>query len=377
MISVPLFGADELRLSIGEMKHLYFPGLKRVENMNKKLLRVRIYPNKDRVTVTALSKGSGKLHLQDRLGHRSLDVTVFGKLALDLEREVKEVTAHIEGIHVKTVGHQVVISGRVLTPSDYKTLKQIEKKYEKVLMLATPTPSASRIEMKKMIQVELKMIEINQNKLRGLGIQLPDSIKTHFSFQTGPSRTSPSRTGPSTATLHTSTQFDVIFQALEKKGLLKILANPKLIVKNGAEAEFLAGGEIPIRLSNEHSLSVQWKPYGIRLRISPEADDHHQISVTISVEISSLNAAQSVEGIPSLLTRKLKTSFNVRDGETIVLSGLIQQEQSENIRQVPGLSSLPIIGPLFRSTAFQNRESELMIFVTPTIRQPKSKEYPL
>lgn len=355
--------ADEIRLSIGESKTLLFPGLKRVENTNKKLMRARIIPDKNEIILTALSKGNGTLLIEDELGDHTFEVIVYSKLALDLEREIKELTADIEGIEVRNVGHQIVLSGKILTPQDYEIIKMIEKRYENVITMATPLPSAKVIRMEKMIQVELKMIELNKNRLRSIGLQFPDSINTHFSLNLH------RQNDTVTTTLQAATQFDLIFRALEKKGLAKILANPKLICKNGGEAKFLAGGEIPIRLSHEKSLSVEWKPYGISLHIFPTADSQNHISVTLNVEISTLNDAQSIEGVPGMLTRRLETSLNVKEGETIILSGLLHQENSEDIHRVPALSSIPILGILFQSKQFQNRNTELMIFVTPTIRK--------
>lgn len=355
--------ADEIRLSIGESKTLLFPGLKRVENTNKKLMRVRIIPDKNEISLTALSKGNGTLLIEDELGDHTFEVIVYSKLALDLEREIKELTANVEGIEVRNVGHQIVLSGKILTPQDYEIIKMIEKRYENVITMATPLPSAKVIQMEKMIQVELKMIELNKNRLRSIGLQFPDSINTHFSLNLHRQNDSV------TTTLQAATQFDLIFRALEKKGLAKILANPKLICKNGGEAKFLAGGEIPIRLSHEKSLSVEWKPYGISLHIFPTADSQNHISVTLNVEISTLNDAQSIDGMPGMLTRRLETSLNVKEGETIILSGLLHQENSEDIHRVPALSSIPILGILFQSKQFQNRNTELMIFVTPTLRK--------
>ncbi|MBI3018656.1 MAG: hypothetical protein HYY61_02040 [Deltaproteobacteria bacterium] len=124
---------------------------------------------------------------------------------------------------------------------------------------------------------------------------------------------------------------------------------------------------MPLKLSRGRELSVQWKPYGISLDIQPLADPFHQIATTLKIEVSTLNTAQSVEGIPGLLTRRLQTAVNVPSGETIVLSGLIHQEQGQDIQRVPAISSLPILGELFQSKHFQNKETELMIFVTPSI----------
>ncbi len=346
--------ASEIRLSIGETQRFYFPGLKKAENYNKKLIQLHSISEKDEVVLTALSKGNGKILIEDQLGSRTLPLIVYSKLTLDLEREVKELTEEIEGISVRSSGHKVILKGKVMTPQDLKTLERIEKLYdENVLNLTEPLPSAQALKLETMIAIDVKMLELNKNKLNALGLQFPDALKLHFqsSFQA----------------LQTHTEFDLIFHALEKKGLAKILANPKLVCKNGGHADFLAGGEIPLKISRGRDLSIQWKPYGISLDIEPLVDSFHQIATTLKVEVSQLDSTQSVDGLPGLLTRRLKTSVNIPSGETIVLSGLIHHEQGQDIQKIPAISSLPILGELFQSKRFQNKETELMIFVTPSI----------
>ena len=354
--------SEEIRFSIGEKQTLFFPNLKKVEVSNPKVVRLH-RTEKEEVVIEALSKGNTLLLLQDEGGPREIPIIVYSKLALDLEREIKELTAHIEGIQIKNIVHQVIISGKILTPEDNNTLREIEKHYENVINLAKPMPSANILPMEKMIQVELKMIEVNQQKIKAIGLKFPDSINTHFTIDRE------DRDDLVTTTLKTSTQFDLLFNAFEKKGMAKILANPKLVCKNGGEAHFLAGGEIPIRLTHAKSLSVQWKSYGILFHILPTTDPENHIFVNLKMEVSTLNNAQMVEGIPGILTRRIETSINVEDGETIVLSGLVHQENGEDIHQVPLISSIPIIGNLFQSREFQNKNSELMIFVTPTVKK--------
>ncbi|MBI2646455.1 MAG: hypothetical protein HYW85_05440 [Deltaproteobacteria bacterium] len=353
--------AADIRLSVGETQYFYFPGLKKFENHNKKLVQLRSIAEKDEIALTALSKGNGKILIEDQLGSRTLPIIVYSKLALDLEREIKELTADIEGVSVRNAGHKVLIKGKVMTPQDMKTLERIEKLYDNVLNLTEPLPSAKALTLEQMITIDVKMLELNKNKLQSLGLELPPALKTHFALDN--------------STLQTTTEFDLIFHALEKNGFAKILANPKLVCKNGGRADFLAGGEIPLRLSHGRELSVQWKPYGISLDIQPLADHFHQIATTLKIEISTLNSAQSVDGLPSLLTRRMQTAVNVPSGETIVLSGLIHQEQGQDIQKVPAISSLPILGELFKSKHFQNKETELMIFVTPSIYGKAQEAY--
>ena len=361
LFQVSSLWAAEIRLSIGEKRTLHFPGLKKFHNTNSKLVRAKILPDQEEVILTALSKGNGELFVQDQEGSRTVPLIIFSKLALDLEREIKELTSDIEGILVRSVGHKVLISGKILTPQDVKTIERISKMYENVMNMTQSAASAQILTLEKMIHIDVKMMELNKQKLQHLGIEFPESLTNHFSLL------SHFQKGAITSTLQMTTEFNLIFRALEKNGYSKILANPKLVCKNGGEADFLAGGEVPLKLSRGRDLSIQWKPYGILLHINPQADNQNNIATTLKVEVSTLNPATAVEGIPGLLTRKLQTSANVPSGKTIVLSGLIHHENREDIQALPPLSHLPVLGELFSSKQFQHKETELIIFITPSI----------
>jgi pilus assembly protein CpaC len=162
--------------------------------------------------------------------------------------------------------------------------------------------------------------------------------------------------------------------ALEQKGQAVILSEPQLSARNGSEAYFLAGGELPYTVSSINGPSVLFKPYGIRLTIRPRVNRGGAIRATVDSEVSSIDNSISTPSGPALLTRQTKTEFNVLEGETIVLSGLISREQSKDVDQLPLLGNLPIIGALFRSKRFRNRETELVVFVTPRVVDSKTPD---
>jgi len=145
------------------------------------------------------------------------------------------------------------------------------------------------------------------------------------------------------------------------------LAEPQLSARNGSKATFLAGGEYPYTVSSINGPTVMFKPYGIRLDIVPRVDRNGIVRATIESEVSAIDASISTPAGPALSTRKTTTEFNVNSGETLVLSGLISRKTTTSIDKVPGLGDIPLLGALFRSKRFQNDETELVVFVTPTI----------
>jgi pilus assembly protein CpaC len=174
--------------------------------------------------------------------------------------------------------------------------------------------------------------------------------------------------------------------ALERKGLVKTLAEPTLVALSGETASFLAGGEFPVPVAQGNngggggggagggSITVEFKPFGVSLAFTPTVLADGIINLQVEPEVSSIDptASITVNGlvVPGLQTRRANTVLELRDGESFALAGLIRRDFQTTVRQVPLLGSIPIIGTLFRSSGFQKGETELVIVVTPRLVQP-------
>lgn len=163
-------------------------------------------------------------------------------------------------------------------------------------------------------------------------------------------------------------------QAFEQQGRGKILASPNLLCRSGKEAEFLAGGEFPIKLSSFKTHDVIWKKYGILLKVKPKADSSGRMSIAIETEVSTIDNSRTVDGIPGLLTNRISSHFDLTKSQTIVLSGLIKNEEGKSAEGLPLLSRIPILGALFSSRDFKENRTELVILVRPTIMKEESKD---
>lgn len=159
-------------------------------------------------------------------------------------------------------------------------------------------------------------------------------------------------------------------KALEAEGQAQILASPTLVCRSGGEAKFHAGGEFPIRIVSRATRDVIWKQHGVVLNVRPKADFAGALSIEIETEVSLLDMAHAVDGIPALKSNKVKSHFDLQGKQTIALSGLIKQELGRSSEGLPGLSSLPVLGPLFSSRQFRAQQSELIVFVTPEVQSP-------
>ncbi|RYZ78230.1 MAG: type II and III secretion system protein, partial [Proteobacteria bacterium] len=156
------------------------------------------------------------------------------------------------------------------------------------------------------------------------------------------------------------------------QGKGRILASPTLLCRSGKEAEFLAGGEFPIRMMNLRMQDVVWKKYGVQMKVRPKADSSGRMSIALDIEVSTIDGSRGVDGIPAMLTNRMSSHFDLSKPQTIALSGLIKNEESNRQAGLPLLSRIPVLGALFSSRDFQENRSELIIFVRPSIVKENS-----
>ena len=168
---------------------------------------------------------------------------------------------------------------------------------------------------------------------------------------------------------------NVLIDALESEGFASVLAEPNLTAMSGEEAAFLAGGEFPIPVDDgNRGVTVEFRPFGISLAFTPTVLSSGRISLTVRPEVSELSTVGAITlggiSVPSLTIRRAETTVELGSGESFAIAGLFENDYSEVIDQIPVIGDLPIIGPLFRSTEFRSRQSELVIMVTPYLVQP-------
>jgi Flp pilus assembly secretin CpaC len=166
--------------------------------------------------------------------------------------------------------------------------------------------------------------------------------------------------------------FNLILQALEEKQLVRSLAQPTLVALSGEKASFLAGGQVPIPISdNNGRITIEYKEFGIRLNIVATVTDEGKLHMQVAPEVStidpSLNFSSQVITIPGLRSRRMQTTLEVLPGQQFVMAGLFNTLDNEALNQVPLLGKLPVIGALFRNNFREKTDTELLVILQPEI----------
>jgi pilus assembly protein CpaC len=163
-----------------------------------------------------------------------------------------------------------------------------------------------------------------------------------------------------------------LFRLIQNRDISEVLAQPKLVIKNGRAGGFLAGGEFPLPVQSSLGTpsTIEFKPFGVRLDFLPTITLSDSIDLRVFPEVSERDATNSVNGIPSLTVRRAVSRVEMKEGETLVLSGLVSRNTTNNLTKFPLLGDIPILGGLFRSTDFKTDEKELVIVITPKIVRP-------
>ena len=170
--------------------------------------------------------------------------------------------------------------------------------------------------------------------------------------------------------------FDILIEALQRNGIVKILAEPNLTAVTGQTAKFLAGGEIPIPIPQGNDVvTVQYKQFGVSLGFTPTLIGRNRIALNVQPEVSSLSDSGAAIGangfqLPSFIVRRADTTVEVASGQTFAIAGLFQQRTARNVEKFPVLGDVPVLGPLFQSQRFQREETELVILITPYLVEP-------
>jgi len=163
---------------------------------------------------------------------------------------------------------------------------------------------------------------------------------------------------------------DAIITAAEARGTARLLSQPKVTTENNKKAEISQGTKIAVQTNVNNTITTTFLTFALRLDVTPQITEDGTILMQIDIENSQPDFARTVNGIPSISTQQAKTQTWVPDGNTMMVGGIFVDTDSLNVRQVPGLGSIPIIGHLFKNTQTIKSQAELFFFITPRIKKP-------
>lgn len=308
------------------------------------------------------------------------DKELLGVMILNVRVDFQELQQAINrtvpnaNVSVGNINGRVRVSGEVRDgPSLARVLELAEQFSDQ------PILNAVRVTDPQQVQLDVRILEVSRNAGRELGVGLlSDKGNTGI-----PSTNVPFGSFVGNLLSIAGTEIDIVINALETKGLARRLANPTLVTSNGVEANFVVGGEVPIQETTLNPEGVpigtgtEYREYGVRLNFRPVILDNSKISLEIRPEVSDIDTSVTVNGQPAFISRKADTTVTLRDGQSFAIAGLLQVDNERNVQQLPWIGQIPILGTLFRSTAFQKSETDLVILVTPRLVRPSAPGEPL
>ena len=312
----------------------------------------------------------------------STSLTIYGReknliavLDLVVSPDIEALKARLfeimpdEKIEARTANGAVVLSGTVSGNTTMDKILAVSERFAPGLVT-----NLMSVEGSQQVMLRVRFIEVKRSILKNMGFNFK-IFEGDFSFTSGntfASNTALADFGAVALTGGTlgAVGIDALLNALESKGLTKTLAEPNLIALSGDTASFLAGGEFPVQTVSEDQTQIEFKPFGVRLSFTPTVLDNGLINLIVSPEVSSVDFSVAVGGTPGLTVRRATTTIELRDGQSFAIAGLLQDDFSDTIEQIPLLGEIPILGALFRSSQFQKNETELVIIVEAHLVKP-------
>lgn len=378
-----------LALMAGEVESLTTEALERVVVGDPEIADVVVLSDRE-VLIKAERPGTTALIIWDAQGKRRWDVAVTGEdLAAPATRSLQRLldAQGFRDVTITVEGEQVYVAGRVAAPNELDHINKLLETFPNTVNLVHVAIAAQQAVP--LVELEVRIVEIVKDAEQKLGIDWADS--------TSLSETIASPTAASTEEKLIErvtnyfkvgavgrTAFSAVLNHLLTEGKARLLASPNLVTLSGKPAETFLGGEVPVITASTVSSgsvtqNIEFKDIGTKLVITPTvADDRSKISSVVETELRTIDRtnAITISGItvPGFKIRRTQTEFISQPNETVVISGLLQDEESRSDAKVPKLSRIPFLGRAFSNTNLKWSQTELLVVVTPRLPQPYGTE---
>lgn len=271
-------------------------------------------------------------------------------------------------VEANLIGGKLFLEGSVGSEEDMNKARAVSKAY------GLDAENLITMGRSLMVEVDVEFVEIRRRGADRIGIRWPSSVSASgdMTFTATPVFEGQGTRPPTILGLNVMADTDMSLEMLFSDGYARLLSQPRLVCASGSKAQFLAGGEVPVAVVTEQNVSVDYKEFGVKLEVAPVADARGNIGMELLAEVSGVDESLRVLGVPGFRTRRVKTNVTLREGQSIVLSGLFSNEESKAVQRFPLLGHIPIIGELFKSREFQQERSNLVVFVTPHVVTPQA-----
>jgi len=374
--------SDTLHITVGRSVLLdSATSLRRVYVGNPTVLQT--YTSGDQqMVLTAKEAGESSLVLWDNSGSHRM-YSVFADLDPQGLRESLQKTFPGTDIHGETAEGKIVLTGTVESAAVSDSVVKLASQYGKEVVNSiqvVPTHA-------KQVQLKLRIVEVDRSKADQFGINFFSGGRTAVATTTGQfpgtavtGNSSISVSDPLNLFLYNAKiDLGVTLRDLEQKQVLQVLAEPTLSTMSGVPARFLSGGEFPFPVvqsgaGNSSAITIQFRPFGVKVEFTPTVNSDGSIHLKLAPEVSTLDYSNSVTvsgfTIPALSTRRAETEVEIQDGQSFVVSGLLDHRTTEILSKMPGISDVPLLGQLFRSKNINHSVLELVVVVTATVIDP-------
>ena len=291
-----------------------------------------------------------------------------------------------QNIQVSSAGGQVVLSGEASDAVSASRAVAVAKG----LSPDAPIVDAMKVASSQQVLLKVRFLEASRNAERDLGVKWSAASNSINNTAAASGQALGSFPGVANASVPFGTvlanfvnhgvNISAQLDALESRGVVRNLAEPDLIALSGDTASFDAGGEIPFPVvqpgtnGGAPTVTIEFKKFGVHLDFVPTVLANGLINLRLHPQVSEIDTTNSVQingtTVPTLTNREASTGIELRSGQSFAIAGLLQTTNNEDISQVPYLGSVPVLGALFRSTAFQKHETDLVIIVTPSLVKP-------
>ena len=345
-----------------------------------------------RITIIGLAPGETDAVVLDYAGRTILSLRIRVDAGVSALQDTLSRVMPGANVRAEAVNDSVILTGTVFSPGEADRASQVARAFvsapDKVINMMT-------IEGSDQITVRARIVEVQRTAVKQLGL---DATAVLASIGDGLTLTqaatfavSGNQLGGGVLNYQDSagdgSSLNTSLRAFERAGLVRILAEPNITTANGESAEFLAGGEFPVPVGQEADndsikVTIEFKPYGVRLAVRPIVLSPGRISLQLSTEVSELTSlgAFTLGGgqngtalvIPGLNVRRASNTVELPSGGSLMIAGLLREDTRQNIDQLPALGDLPVLGALFRSRDYLSGETELVIIVEAYIVSPTS-----